>query len=203
MPNSSRHGLHLYRGHPVLITWFYGRCPMACPALIDTVRAVERAADPQQRTNMRVLLVSIDPEHDTPQAQRTLAETRRIDLSRWTLAHADEATVRKLAAVLNVQYRRLPDGQYNHASVISVLRRKARSVDKAQCLAGQVNVCSQHCGKERHCRPHQRSEPRRGSRIRDCASLSIDTVCGKAFGPHVRACMKAELVQLFAPHPTS
>jgi protein SCO1/2 len=119
--SGKRHGLDLYRGHPVLITLFYGRCPMACPMLIDTVRAVERAADPQQRANLRVLLVSIDPEHDTPQALRTLAETRRIDLLRWTLAQADEATVRKLAAVLNVQYRRLPDGQYNHASVISVL----------------------------------------------------------------------------------
>lgn len=119
--SGERHGLDLYRGHPVLITMFYGQCPMACPVLIDTVRAVERAADPQQRAALRVLLVSIDPEHDTPQALHALAQTRRIDLSRWTLAQADEATVRKLAAVLNVQYRRLPDGQYNHASVISVL----------------------------------------------------------------------------------
>lgn len=119
--SGERQGLDLYRGHPVLIALFYGRCPMACPVLIDTVRAVERAADPQQRATLRVLLVSIDPEHDTPQALRELAQTRRIDLSRWTLAQADEATVRKLAAMLNVQYRRLPDGQYNHASVISVL----------------------------------------------------------------------------------
>lgn len=119
--SGGRHGLDLYRGHPVLITLFYGRCPMACPVLIDTVRAVERAADPQQRATLRVLLVSIDPEHDTPQALHEIAQTRRIDLSRWTLAQADEATVRKLAAMLNVQYRRLPDGQYNHASVISVL----------------------------------------------------------------------------------
>jgi protein SCO1/2 len=29
--------------------------------------------------------------------------------------------VRKIAAVLSIQYRRLPDGNYNHASVISLL----------------------------------------------------------------------------------
>ncbi len=29
--------------------------------------------------------------------------------------------MRKIAAVLNVQYRRLPDGNYNHASVITLL----------------------------------------------------------------------------------
>lgn len=132
--SGERHGLDLYRGHPVLITLFYSRCPMACPLLIDTVRAVERAVDAPQRANLRVLFVSIDPEHDSPQALRTLAQSRRIDLSRWTLAQADAATVRKLAAILNVQYRRLPDGQYNHASIISVLSSQGEISEQSSVL---------------------------------------------------------------------
>ena len=94
---------------------------MACPLLIDTLRAFERSLTPAERAGIRVLLISIDPEHDTTESLQALAAARRIDLSRWTLVHTDDATVRKIAAVLNIQYRRLPDGNYNHASVISLL----------------------------------------------------------------------------------
>lgn len=114
-------GLDMHRGHPVLVTMFYGGCAVACPLLIDTLRSFERSLTPAERAHIRVVLISIDPEHDTTEALRTLATTRRIELSRWTLVHTDETTVRKIAAVLNIQYRRLPDGSYNHASVISLL----------------------------------------------------------------------------------
>jgi protein SCO1/2 len=115
------HGLDVYQGHPVLITLFYGSCPAACPLLIDTVRATERAVPVTLRSQLRVLLISIDPEHDTVANLQALAHTRRIDTTRWTLARTDAATVRKIAALLNIQYRKLPDGSYNHASVIAAL----------------------------------------------------------------------------------
>lgn len=114
-------GLDMHRGHPVLVTMFYGSCPLACPLLIDTLRSFERSLTPAERARVRVVLISIDPQRDTTESLSTLAAARHIDLSRWTLVHADEATVRKIAAVLNIQYRRLPDGSYNHASVISLL----------------------------------------------------------------------------------
>jgi len=116
-----RHGLDLHRGQPVLVTMFYGSCPMTCPLLIDTLRTIERGTSPTQRDALRVLLISIDPEHDTPAALAKLAKERRIDTSRWTLARTDERTVAKIAALLNVQYRELPSGGYNHSSVIALL----------------------------------------------------------------------------------
>ena len=41
--------------------------------------------------------------------------------SRWALARADSADVRTLAALLNVQYRQLPGGEFNHSSLITLL----------------------------------------------------------------------------------
>lgn len=113
--------LDMYRGHVVLVTMFYGRCPMACPLLIDTLRAIESSVPEAKRSNLRVLMVSIDPEHDTPAALAALAKQRRLDSKRWTMAQIPQDDVRLLAAVLNVQYRQLPDGQYNHTSVISLV----------------------------------------------------------------------------------
>ena len=114
------HGLAC-NGHPVLITMFYASCPAVCPLIIDTLRATEKELTPAQRADLRVLLISIDPERDSVAALRTLADQRHIDTSRWSLARAESAEVRTIAALLNVQYRQLPNGDFNHSTVITLL----------------------------------------------------------------------------------
>jgi protein SCO1/2 len=119
--NGAQHGLDVHRGHPVLVTMFYGSCPMACPLLIDTMRSIERATSPADRERLRMLLISIDPERDTVANLHALGTSRKLDQSRWTLARTDATSVRKIAAVLGIQYRKLPDGGYNHSSIVTLL----------------------------------------------------------------------------------
>jgi protein SCO1 len=113
--------MDVHRGHPVLVTMFYGSCPTACPLLIDTLRAIERAAPPAERAQLRFLLISIDPERDTVANLQALSESRKLDPRHWTVARTNAASVRKIAAVLGVQYRKLPDGGYNHSSIVTLL----------------------------------------------------------------------------------
>jgi len=120
--------LDVYRGRPVLVTMFYGSCPATCPLIIDTLRAVERKLDEPQRQQLRVLLVSLDAARDTPGALRKLADERRVDTARWTLAHADAAAVRRIAAALNIQYRELPNGEFSHSTIISALNADGKIV---------------------------------------------------------------------------
>ena len=127
-------GLDVYRGKPVLVTMFYSSCQATCPLIIETLRAVEKKLPPAQLKDLRVLLVSIDPEHDTPEALAATARERRIDTGRWTLARADERTVRQVAAALGVQYRKLPDGQFSHATQVSVLDAQGKIVAQSDRL---------------------------------------------------------------------
>lgn len=113
--------LDVFRGRKVLVTMFYASCPATCPLIIDTLRAIERKVDPAQGAKVRVLLVSLDSERDTPAVLLDVAKSRRIDTSRWTLAHADADAVRRIAAALNIQYKKLPDGEFSHATLISAL----------------------------------------------------------------------------------
>ena len=124
----------LFRGNPVLVTMFYGSCPAACPLLIDTIRTVEATLSPAQKGQLRVLMISIDSDRDTPAVLGELARKRRIDLSRWTLARADANTVRKIAATLSIQYRKLPDGEFNHSSVITLLNSDGEIVKQTSTL---------------------------------------------------------------------
>ena len=119
--NGAAHGLDVYRGSPVLVTMFYSNCQAICPLIVDTLRATERELTPQQRAGLRVLMISMDPQRDTPARLDEFAKERHLDTARWTLAHADAATVRNIAALLNVQYRQLPSGEFNHSAVIALL----------------------------------------------------------------------------------
>ena len=114
-------GLDLFRGHPVLISMFYSTCRDACPLLIADLHRIERDLPPQTRADLRIVLVSFDPEHDTPEALRALAQAHGLDASRWRLLRAPDDTVREIAALLGIRYRRLPDGGFNHSSVITLL----------------------------------------------------------------------------------
>jgi protein SCO1/2 len=130
--------MDVYQGHPVLVTMFFGSCPMACPLLIDTLRATERAAPPAERTQLRFLLISIDPERDTVANLKALGESRKLDPGRWTLARTDAASVRKIAAVLGIQYRKLPDGSYNHSSIVTLLDANGEITHQSSVL-GQAD----------------------------------------------------------------
>ena len=131
-------GLDVYRGKPVLVTMFYASCQATCPLIIDTLRAVERKLTKEQLRELRVLLVSIDPDHDTPQFLAQTARERSLETTRWTLAHADERHVRLIAAALGVQYRKLPSGDFSHATQISVLDAQGKILAQSDQL-GRVD----------------------------------------------------------------
>jgi protein SCO1/2 len=114
------------RDRPVLIAMFYSSCPYVCPLIIDTMRRIELL--PTHKDNLRFVLVSFDAEHETAQSLRAVAQQRHLDLSHWTLLRTDAANVRKLAAVLGVQYRAAADGGFNHSSIITLLDREGRIV---------------------------------------------------------------------------
>ena len=130
----AQRGLDVHRGHPVLVTMFYGSCPVACPLLIDTMRSIERTASPADRERLRMLLISIDPERDTVANLSALSTSRKLDGPRWTLARTDTASVRKIAAVLGIQYRKLPDGDYNHSSIVTLLTPEGEIVAQSSQL---------------------------------------------------------------------
>jgi protein SCO1/2 len=108
--------LDVDRGHPTLVSMFYGSCTMACPALIGYLKQVVATAP----ADTRVLLVSFDAARDTADHLRELAATHHLD-ARWTLASATPADARTLAAVLGVKYRATARGEFVHNAVIVAL----------------------------------------------------------------------------------
>ena len=126
------------RGKPRLVSMFYVTCPYMCPLIIDTLRMTEARLTASQRERLGVLMVSFDSARDDPAALKSLAAKRKIDTDRWTLARADAAGVRKLAAILGIQYRQLEDGEFSHSSVMILLDADGRIVARSDAM-GKTN----------------------------------------------------------------
>jgi protein SCO1/2 len=129
-------GLDLHRGHPTLITMFYGSCPAACPMLITSMQVYESQLDESAQAQLRVLLVSFDAPRDTPRELDRLAKLHRADATRWTFASAADPDARRIAALLGISYRRLPNGDFDHSLLITLLDGDGRVVATTTKLVG-------------------------------------------------------------------
>jgi len=122
------------RGKPMLVSMFYSNCQFVCPMLIDTLRDTESKVGAVEREQLGVLMVSIDPAHDTIAVLKQKAVERAVASPRWAMARTDPASVRKLAAVLGIQYRALPNGEFNHTTALILLDGEGRIVGRSSQL---------------------------------------------------------------------
>jgi protein SCO1/2 len=114
------------RGRPQLVTMFYTSCQMVCPMIIDSMRLTRNALDAPTRARIDLLAVSFDPARDDVATLRAYADKRKLDSRIWTLARAEPAQVRQLSGVLGLQYRQLPDKEFNHSSELILLDADGR-----------------------------------------------------------------------------
>ncbi len=100
------------RGKVVVLTFIYTRCPMPdfCP-LMDrkfSDLAQHVAVFPNKAKDIRLISLSFDPEHDTPEILRKHAQVRGAIPPLWTYAVASHPELAKIAAPLGLFFS--PDG---------------------------------------------------------------------------------------------
>lgn len=122
------------RGHVQLVSMFYTSCTMVCPMIVDTMRLTDNALDEPMRDRLDLLLVSFDPAHDDVASLSHYADMRKLGSPHWTLARAEPQDVRRLAGLLGLQYRQLPDGDFNHSSELVLLDSDGRIIARTAVI---------------------------------------------------------------------
>ena len=85
------------RGQPMLISMFFTSCQFVCPMLTDALRDTAAKLQAGEREQLKILMVSFDPAHDSVAVLKRTADQHRLDSPQWTLARAEDKSVRKLA----------------------------------------------------------------------------------------------------------
>ena len=92
-----------WRGKPMILTMEYSNCRFMCTTTFSKLKAIQTAADRQQ-LQIDFMIVSLDPKNDTPRAWQQYRVSREVDRSNWHLLTGSEATTKKFAAQIGIEY---------------------------------------------------------------------------------------------------
>jgi protein SCO1/2 len=117
-------------GRAQVLAMAFTHCTSTCPLAIAEMKRIEAATD----TSLGLVLVTLDPEHDTPAVLAQYARLRGLDATRWTLLTGKSDDVRELAATLGIRYRRLSPAELAHSNTLTLIDAAGYVVHQQQGL---------------------------------------------------------------------
>lgn len=95
-----------YEGQTVALTFIFTRCPIPefCPLMTAHFSAVESILSETLSDGWKLVSVTMDPSHDTPEVLGNYAAARKIDLKKWDFLTGDEEEIRKLGDPLGLYF---------------------------------------------------------------------------------------------------
>ena len=108
------------KGKVLVMVMIYTSCKAACPRLVADIRNIESRLSEKIKPDVKFLLVSIDPEVDTPARLKEFAIANKMDGEQWEFLRSTEENTREFAAVLAVNYKKIAPLDFSHSNIISV-----------------------------------------------------------------------------------
>lgn len=134
--DGDRIALDALHGQPVVLSMVFTNCTYACPMIVRDMKRIGAALPEEQRNEVQYVLVSLDPERDTPAALQRFATAHGLDSAAWTLLRGSARDVRLLAALLGIRYKQEADGQFSHTNLITILNPEGEIVFQQEGLQG-------------------------------------------------------------------
>ncbi len=136
---------------PMVVSMVFLGCKFTCPLTVQDMREMEAFFMTKKIDRYRMVLISIDPDRDTPQAMKKFMIDRKLNSGRWTLLASESENVREMAALLGYSYKKDEAMDFAHSMLTwvfdekGVLRftrhaRKETNEETAKALIGVVTV---------------------------------------------------------------
>lgn len=105
------------KGDILVVVMIYTTCKAACPRLVADMRSIH---DKVNNGSVKYILVSIDPETDTPERLRAFSIENQMDTEEWTFLQGSVDDVREFSNVLAVKYKQISPLDFSHSNIISL-----------------------------------------------------------------------------------
>lgn len=115
-----------FQGAPFVVSLVYTRCPTVCPRTVSALTRFQREAGGR----VPIVLISLDPVHDTPEAMAGFAQSHALDPATWTLLAPDAASLPPLASAMGVAWGPSGDGGIAHSAVVAFIDGAGRIVER-------------------------------------------------------------------------
>lgn len=122
------------KGKVLIMVMIYTSCKAACPRLVADMRNIEQRLPEKGKDKVKMVLVSIDPEVDTPERLKAFAKENKMDSEPWVFLRSTEENTREFAAVLSVNYKKVSPMDFSHSNIISVFNTNGELVYQQEGL---------------------------------------------------------------------
>ncbi len=112
------------QGDVLAVVMIYTSCQVACPRLVADMRNIHEQVRKKKNEGVRYVLVSIDPEVDTPEKMKQFSIENEMIGNEWVFLQGNEGTVREFANILAVRYKQISPIDFSHSNIISVFDKE-------------------------------------------------------------------------------
>lgn len=92
-----------WRGKPTIIAMEYSACRFICSVYWRRLQQIQREAD-RRGLDLQFVILSIDPEHDSPAGWREYRKARDLSRRNWHFLTTSRPTTTRVAALLGVRW---------------------------------------------------------------------------------------------------
>ncbi len=115
-------------GKVLVMALVYTHCTYACPRIVADIQLIQSKIEEDHADKVGFVLVTIDPDRDTPERLKAFARENNFDPETWTLLQGQHDDILELAALLGVKYKKTTDTDFAHSNMITVLNNMGEIV---------------------------------------------------------------------------
>ncbi len=127
------------KGKTLVLVMIYTSCKTACPILVGKMKQIESKIDSKDAGDIDFVLVSIDPEVDTPERLKKFAKDNAMDGPQWTFLTSNEDETQVFANVLAVKYKKISPIDFSHSNIITIFNPNGELVTQEEGLEIDVD----------------------------------------------------------------
>ena len=130
------------KGKNLVVVMIFTSCKTACPILVADMRKIASKIEPKKLKETTMLLISIDPENDTPEVLKAYAKEQKMEGEPWMFLRSDKESVRELANVLAVKYKKISPIVFSHSNIITVFNKNGEMMNQVEGTVKSEDVAN-------------------------------------------------------------
>lgn len=130
--------LNAFQGKNIVLAMVYTSCRSVCPLIVSKLKKIEKAAA-AKNLEIEFVLVSLDPERDSPQMLEAFRKRENLSSQNWHLLVGSAADTRKLSNLISFNYSKNSlSGEIMHSNKISLLNKEGEIISVSDGLNDEI-----------------------------------------------------------------
>jgi protein SCO1/2 len=140
--NGKKVVLGKFKNKNVVLAMFYASCQSVCPIIVNNMKIIEEGIPKDKINNYTFVLVTIDPDRDTPANLLKYAKEKNLSSDRWSLLKGSKDNIMDLSMMLGFKYTKNENGAFSHTNLISFLNKSGEIIHQNEGLSLDIDSIS-------------------------------------------------------------